>query len=31
MIDQDGAPVGAAKIWGGLQTGDGYNGYYIML
>lgn len=25
VVDQDGMPVSDAKIWGGLQTGDGYN------
>ena len=27
VVDQDGVPVSDAKIWGGLQTGDGYNDY----
>ena len=27
VIDQDGKPVADARIWGGLQTGDGYNDY----
>lgn len=27
VVDQDGAPVAGATIWGGLQTGDGYNDY----
>lgn len=27
VVDQDGLPVESAKIWGGLQTGDGYNDY----
>ena len=27
VVDQYGVPVEAAKIWGGLQTGDGYNDY----
>ena len=25
--DQNGRPVADAKVWGGLQTGDGYNDY----
>ena len=25
VVDQDGEPVADAKIWGGLQTGDGLN------
>lgn len=27
VVDQDGAPVEGAKIWGGLQTGSGYNDF----
>ena len=27
VVDQDGAPVVGARIWGGLQTGDGYNDF----
>ena len=27
IVDQDGAPVDHAQVWGGLQTGDGYNDY----
>ncbi|MGN0847735.1 MAG: hypothetical protein ACI4RA_10185 [Kiritimatiellia bacterium] len=27
VVDQDGVPVDGAKMWGGLQTGDGYNDY----
>lgn len=43
VIDQDGIPVADARVWGGLQTGDGYkdfipirgntntNGEYVVL
>ncbi len=27
VVDQDGLPIEEAKIWGGLQTGYGYNDY----
>ena len=27
VIDQDGMPVAGARVWGGLQTGDGYNDF----
>lgn len=27
VVDQDGVPVENAKLWGSLQTGDGYNDY----
>lgn len=27
IVDQDGTPVDHAQVWGGLQTGDGYNDY----
>ena len=27
VIDQDGTPVAGARVWGGLQTGDGYNDF----
>lgn len=27
VIDQDGAPVAGARVWGGLQTGDGYKDF----
>ncbi len=27
VIDQDGVPVPGARIWGGLQTGDGYKDF----
>lgn len=27
VVDQDGMPVADARIWGGLQTGEGYNDF----
>ena len=27
VLDQDGKPVEGARVWGGLQTGDGYNDF----
>ena len=27
VVDQDGMPVADARIWGGLQTGDGYKDF----
>ena len=27
VVDQDGNPVADARVWGGLQTGDGYNDF----
>ena len=27
VIDQDGIPVGGAKVWGGMQYGDGFNDF----
>ena len=27
IVDQDGVPVSGANLWGGLQTGDGYNDF----
>ena len=27
VIDHDGMPVAGARVWGGLQTGDGYNDF----
>ena len=27
VIDQDGIPVGGAKVWGGIQYGDGYDDF----
>ena len=27
VIDQDGIPVAGARVWGGLQTGDGYKDF----
>lgn len=27
VIDQDGMPVAGARVWGGLQTGDGYKDF----
>ncbi|MBQ3343567.1 MAG: hypothetical protein IJG84_16830 [Kiritimatiellae bacterium] len=27
VVDQDGLPVAAASVWGGLQTGDGYTDF----
>ena len=27
VVDQDGLPVAAANVWGGLQTGDGYTDF----
>ena len=27
VVDQNGKPVAGARIWGGIQTGDGYNDF----
>lgn len=27
VVDQDGVPVAGARVWGGLQTGDGYKDF----
>lgn len=27
IVDQNGSPVAGAMVWGGLQTGDGYNDF----